>query len=300
MKKSFKLIGIILCLIFLLTQTTVLTFAADDIIGVIVEFDADNYVVGDLVLAKVYLTGVADDVANGTMDISAFEIHLSYNKDELIPHMDSTKYADFGYGKFNDRFGIIKTDATMIEPTAISGISTGIFEKLDGIDITEDMLDESDRLFVMEMEFEVGKATDGEASINIAQNYETVVMKKIVTDNIAEKYEITDYVGDAINVETGISGIDGTYSDGEITANVKVGTTNDRVVLIAGLYEKDGKMPMAAIQVPTLTTLRDGLYTAEVSFDYVGNISNLEIRYFVWDSFLTIKSVTETYIGTVK
>lgn len=297
MKKSVKrvLSAVVGLSAFLCVSST--SFAAtapDDKVNISVEFEKAEYFPGDTATAYLKVTGISDEVDAG-YKLGAFETHIKF---------DNTKLG-FKNGIYNTAMEVASTDTRNIAvatDAALSNMVIAAFHSIDGVTISE----KEDGTFVIaEILFDVLGSVSGEAFVEIeTENYQSVFelpksggFKELECTETEEssKINITSY-----NYIIASNGAVAT--DTAITDTVTVAKKNEQVAnaqLIAGLYEKGGKLLLSQVVIKNVG-IDAQPYNISFNRPAVPAGTQLEVRYYLWNSTAIVSPLAPKKIVAVE
>lgn len=285
MKKSVKrvLSAVVGLSAFLCVSST--SFAAtvpDDKVNISVEFEKAEYFPGDTATAYLKVTGISDEVDAG-YKLGAFETGLKF---------DSTKL-----GFKSAEYQIISENANecSIAPgtnASDSNIIVALFYSGAGKELTKQ---EDGSVILAKIEFDVLTTSKGEAVVGIDDTYENMFVLpksqkyKEMSCELQEdaKIDITTY-----NYIIESSGA--VSSETVVTDTVTVAKKNDQVAnaqLIAGLYEKDGKLLLSQVVIKNVGVDAQP-YNISFNKPAVPAGTQLEVRYYLWNSTAIVSPLT--------
>ncbi|MBD9010080.1 MAG: hypothetical protein EGR16_07090 [Clostridiales bacterium] len=281
-KRFFGHICLILATVLILCSLGV--YAADtpdNKVGLEIKFDYDKYVVGETAEATIKLTGLNDEKA-AKYSLSAFQTQLEFNTDELeAVSMDFSEPLKSKIGTAEKYFNVTSKHSDIIAV---------LYAVDDGIAL-DDTIAPNGEITIGTINFEI-KKTSGDISIGFeTTSYKTEIIRPFEDSPEGYLLNCNRYANGSAKVvgavlEPGKAVLD----DSKVKAEgLRAVTPGNKGVLIAQLYDPDTKLTKATQIVDDLSKS----YT--ISFD-VSNITigaKLEVRYYLWDSFLGMRALTE-------
>lgn len=281
-KRFFGHICLILATVLILFSFGV--YAADtpdNKVGLEIKFDYDKYVVGETAEATIKLTGLNDEKA-AKYSLSAFQTQLEFNTDELeAVSMDFSEPLKSKISTAEKYFNVTSKHSDIIAV---------LYAVDDGIAL-DDTIAPNGEITIGTINFEI-KKTSGDISVGFeTTSYKTEIIRPFEDSPEGYLLNCNRYVNGSAKVvgavlEPGKAVLD----DSKVKAEgLRAVTPGNKGVLIAQLYDPDTKLTKATQIVDDLSKS----YT--ISFD-VSNITvgaKLEVRYYLWDSFLGMKALTE-------
>lgn len=280
------------------------TYAADNNVGIKVEFDKDKYVTGETATATLTLTGLQDE-KDANLSLGAFETHLKFN---ALPTKNNLEYVSDGSGFSSS----LKTKLES-ESTATSGIIFGVaeadenknifiisFDSQKGITL-KDTVDTSGNLVIGTMKFKVNAEKGSMISVSIesddnieSNNYTNVVTKPFGTEDKGEEYKCNVVEGGETSAQivgAVMENPTATFSGNTVNGSVNVRLPqSDSGVLFAVLRETStGLIKQSKIEENVVAS-KTGY---DVTFKGITNNSNLKIDYYLWKSFLNMQAMAE-------
>lgn len=281
-KRFFGHICLILATVLILCSLGV--YAADtpdNKVGLEIKFDYDKYVVGETAEATIKLTGLNDEKA-AKYSLSAFQTQLEFNTDELeAVSMDFSEPLKSKIGTAEKYFNVTSKHSDIIAV---------LYAVDDGIAL-DDTIAPNGEITIGTINFEI-KKTSGDISVGFeTTSYKTEIIRPFEDSPEGYLLNCSRYANGSAKVvgavlEPGKAVLD----DSKVKAEgLRAVTPGNKGVLIAQLYDPDTKLTKATQIVDDLSKS----YT--ISFD-VSNITvgaKLEVRYYLWDSFLGMRALTE-------
>lgn len=281
-KRFFGHICLILATVLILCSLGV--YAADtpdNKVGLEIKFDYDKYVVGETAEATIKLTGLNDEKA-AEYSLSAFQTQLEFNTDELeAVSMDFSEPLKSKIGTAEKYFNVTSKHSDIIAV---------LYAVDDGIAL-DDTIAPNGEITIGTINFEI-KKTSGDISVGFeTTSYKTEIIRPFEDSPEGYLLNCSRYANGSAKVvgavlEPGKAVLD----DSKVKAEgLRAVTPGNKGVLIAQLYDPDTKLTKATQIVDDLSKS----YT--ISFD-VSNITigaKLEVRYYLWDSFLGMRALTE-------
>lgn len=281
-KRFFGHICLILATVLILCSLGV--YAADtpdNKVGLEIKFDYDKYVVGETAEATIKLTGLNDEKA-AKYSLSAFQTQLEFNTDELeAVSMDFSEPLKSKIGTAEKYFNVTSKHSDIIAV---------LYAVDDGIAL-DDTIAPNGEITIGTINFEI-KKTGGDISVGFeTTSYKTEIIRPFEDSPEGYLLNCSRYANGSAKVvgavlEPGKAVLD----DSKVKAEgLRAVTPGNKGVLIAQLYDPDTKLTKATQIVDDLSKS----YT--ISFD-VSNITigaKLEVRYYLWDSFLGMRALTE-------
>lgn len=281
-KRFFGHICLILATVLILCSLGV--YAADtpdNKVGLEIKFDYDKYVVGETAEATIKLTGLNDEKA-AKYSLSAFQTQLEFNTDELeAVSMDFSEPLKSKIGTAEKYFNVTSKHSDIIAV---------LYAVDDGIAL-DDTIAPNGEITIGTINFEI-KKTSGDISVGFeTTSYKTEIIRPFEDSPEGYLLNCSRYANGSAKVvgavlEPGKAVLD----DSKVKAEgLRAVTPGNKGVLIAQLYDLDTKLTKATQIVDDLSKS----YT--ISFD-VSNITvgaKLEVRYYLWDSFLGMRALTE-------
>ncbi len=281
-KRFFGHICLILATVLILCSLGV--YAADtpdNKVGLEIKFDYDKYVVGETAEATIKLTGLNDEKA-AKYSLSAFQTQLEFNTDELeAVSMDFSEPLKSKIGTAEKYFNVTSKHSDIIAV---------LYAVDDGIAL-DDTIAPNGEITIGTINFEI-KKTSGDISVGFeTTSYKTEIIRPFEDSPEGYLLNCNRYANGSAKVvgavlEPGKAVLD----DSKVKAEgLRAVTPGNKGVLIAQLYDPDTKLTKATQIVDDLSKS----YT--ISFD-VSNITigaKLEVRYYLWDSFLGMRALTE-------
>lgn len=280
------------------------TYAADNNVGIKVEFDKDKYVTGETATATLTLTGLQDE-KDANLSLGAFETHLKFNE---LPTEKNLEYVSDGSGFSSS----LKTKLEL-ESTATSGIIFGVaeadknknifvisFDSQKGITL-KDTVDTSGNLVIGTMKFKVNAEKGSMISVSIesddnieSNNYTNVVTKPFGTEDKGEEYKCNVVEGGETSAQivgAVMENPTATFSGNTVNGSVDVRLPqSDSGVLFAVLRDTStGLIKQSKIEENVVAS-KTGY---DVTFKGITNNSNLKIDYYLWKSFLNMQAMAE-------
>ncbi len=281
-KRFFGHICLILATVLILCSFGV--YAADtpdNKVGLEIKFDYDKYVVGETAEATIKLTGLTDEKA-AKYSLSAFQTQLEFNTDELeAVSMDFSEPLKSKIGTAEKYFNVTSKHSNIIAV---------LYAVDDGIAL-DDTIAPNGEITIGTINFKI-KKTSGDISVGFeTTSYKTEIIRPFEDSPEGYLLNCSRYANGSAKVvgavlEPGKAVLD----DSKVKAEgLRAVTPGNKGVLIAQLYDSDTKLTKATQIVDDLSKS----YT--ISFD-VSNITigaKLEVRYYLWDSFLGMRALTE-------
>lgn len=286
------------------------TYAADNNVGIKVEFDKDKYVTGETATATLTLTGLQDE-KDANLSLGAFETHLKFN---ALPTKNNLEYVSDGSGFSSS----LKTKLES-ESTATSGIIFGVaeadenknifvisFDSQKGITL-KDTVDTSGNLVIGTMKFKVNAEKGSMISVSIesddnieSNNYTNVVTKPFGTEDKGEEYKCNVVEGGETSAQivgAVMENPTATFSGNTVNGSVDVRLPqSDSGVLFAVLRETStGLIKQSKIEENVVAS-KTGY---DVTFKGITNNSNLKIDYYLWKSLFSMKAIAENVSAEV-
>lgn len=282
-KRFFGHICLILATVLILCSFGV--YAADtpdNKVGLEIKFDYDKYVVGETAEATIKLTGLTDEKA-AKYSLSAFQTQLEFNTDELeAVSMDFSEPLKSKIGTAEKYFNVTSKHSDIIAV---------LYAVDDGIAL-DDTIAPNGEITIGTINFKI-KKTSGDISVGFeTTSYKTEIIRPFEDSPEGYLLNCSRYANGSAKVvgavlEPGKAVLD----DSKVKAEgLRAVTPGNKGVLIAQLYDSDTKLTKATQIVDDLSKS----YT--ISFD-VSNITigaKLEVRYYLWDSFLGMRALTES------
>lgn len=302
-------LAVVVCIILMTVMLgTPYTYAADNSVGIKIEFDKDKYVTGDTATATLTLTGLGDEKTDG-LSIGAFETHLKFNASSTENKLE---YVSEGSG-FSSSLktklesdstatsGVVFDVATMAENKNIFVIS---FDSQKGISLS-DTVDASGNLVIGTIKFKVNAEKGSTIGVSIesddsneSNNYKNVVTKPFGTEDNGEEYKCDVFeegVASAQVVNALMENPTAAYNNNKVSGTVSVKLSESKSgYLLAVLRDKtSGLVKKSEIKTATATD------TYNVSFDGITNNSDLRIDYYLWESLFSMKAIAENISAEV-
>lgn len=256
---------------------------ADKKVGIKIEFDKKAYVKGETAAATLTLTGLSDEKEAG-LKLGAFETHLKFDTNQLSYLSENSGFAD-GLFKTASSQDLTKefqvtTDYNDIIVIAfaykpglsLDGVDTNGNLKIgtvkftinDNVSKIEIGFDESEKTYVTEL---VQPDLSSKFDITVPQEDSTADIKNVIAENATAKFE-TDKVTASINIR---------LSKGQ------------GAILIAQLYDTSTGLTKGTVVKPNLM---DSANINDITFNNISDKTNLTVKYYLWESFANMKTLT--------
>ena len=275
-------------LIMIMTATIMFSsfaYAADDSVGIKVEFDKTAYVKGETATATLTLTGLSGAKQDG-LKLGAFETHLKFDTTKLT-YKASVFETDLFSGTESDKltkeFQPTKDYADVI--LAAFAYESGI--SLDGVDTNGNLKigtvkftikdTDSDKIDKIEIGFEESEAT---------------YVTELVQPNLSSRFNITvpkeDSTADIKNVIA--ENASATFANNTVKGSINIRLSKGQgAILIAQLYDKATGLTKGTVVKPNLTASEN---INDITFNNISDKTNLTVKYYLWESFANMKALT--------
>lgn len=259
------------------------------------KFDKDSYVPGETAAVNIVLTDLEEltkEVPNALL--GAFQVY--------VKPAGALTYKEGSIGE-----NIVGGDVAEVKETSErSGVYVAVYSSPTGSTIKEGMI-------LATLKFTVADAAENSVAVSFAEGYDNAAMLpydgkltikqpngKEINKVLVLKYkdasaEVVDYV---------LSDKKAEYSGDVVSGGITVRKANEnKVVLIAALYDKTSKLLKASPIIKDVTEKQTKFTSSDISFSGVLNPQNSEIHYFLWNSVSGMKNlcgkvVAETASGS--
>lgn len=267
-------------------------YAADNSVGIKIEFDKTAYVKGETATATLTLTGMSNEKQNNTK-ISAFETHLKFGLNNLTYIKDKSK-SGFDTNLFNDtEDGIEKVfqvtqnynDVIVIAFSYDSGISL------------ENKVNDSGELKIGTVAFTINDNVNNRIEIGfdeIGFNGGSYVTE--LADETIERINITvPTVNSTAKIKNVIAETSpATFANNTVTGSINIRLSKDQsAVLIAQLYDTATGLTKGTVVEPIEKSEISAVSKKfNIEFNNIPSKDNLVVRYYLWESFANMKALT--------
>lgn len=309
--KVLKLLSVMLVFVIFTGMLTVGTFATSaGEFELKVRFSHDEYIPGETVTARIYLTGAADEAEKY---IAGFSTQISF---------DSS--LEFVKGEFSNYFTLGNNDKAYIDKTTYNGKNIVNILLVTETPVTVDTLregsadvDDDDEIMLAKLTFSVPDPKEGTVGLKFEEVSLDDGSLPYMTDIYNEETDEYTLTIQSAKAETSIINrkaiirYEEAYYDSDSNPDVVfaepdvyVSDTNGGV-LLAKLYDKNTGITVAPIVVKQLTSgINSFVYDdgdTDEEYDSIKfevnsdvNYKDLAVQYYIWDSMLTMKCLTET------
>ncbi len=272
-------------LIMIMTVTMIFSsfvYAADDSVGIKVEFDKTAYVKGETAAATLTLTGLSGAKQDG-LKIGAFETHLKFDTTKLT-YNTSVFETDLFNGtdsrKLTKEFQPTKdyTNVILVAFAYESGIA------LDDVDT-------NGNLKIGTVTFTINDNVSDKIEIGFEESEATYVTE-LVQPNLSSRFNITvpkeDSTADIKNVIA--ENASATFANNTVTGSINIRLSKGQgAILIAQLYDKATGLTKGTVVKPNLTGSAN---INGITFNNISDKTNLMVKYYLWESFANMKALT--------
>ena len=309
--KVLKLLSVMLVFVIFTGMLTVGTFATSaGEFELKVRFSHDEYIPGETVTARIYLTGAADEAEKY---IAGFSTQISF---------DSS--LEFVKGEFSNYFTLGNNDKAYIDKTTYNDKNIVNILLVTETPVTVDTLregsadvDDDDEIMLAKLTFSVPDPKEGTVGLKFEEVSLDDGSLPYMTDIYNEETDEYTLTIQSAKAETSIINrkaiirYEEAYYDSDSNPDVVfsepdvyVSDTNGGV-LLAKLYDKNTGITVAPIVVKQLTSgINSFVYDdgdTDEEYDSIKfevnsdvNYKDLAVQYYIWDSMLTMKCLTET------
>ena len=274
-------------LIMIMTVTMIFSsfaYAADDSVGIKVEFDKTAYVKGETATATLTLTGLSDEKDAG-LKLGAFETHLKFDTNQLSYLSENSGFAD---GLFKTASSQDLTKEFQVT-TDYNDIIVIAFADKPGLSL--DGVDTNGNLKIGTVKFTINDKVSDKIEIGFEESEKTYVTE-LVQPDLSSKFDITvpqeDSTADIKNViaETASA----KFETDKVTASIDIRLSNGQgAILIAQLYDKATGLTKGTVVKPNLSGVNS---INDITFGGVADKTNLVVKYYLWESFANMKALT--------
>ena len=274
-------------LIMIMTVTMIFSsfaYAADNSVGIKVEFDKKAYVKGETAAATLTLTSLSDEKEAG-LKLGAFETHLKFDTTKL-----TYKSGEFDASLFG---GIADAELTKVfqMTTDHNDIIVIAFEdNKSGISL--DNVDANGNLKIGTVTFDIVANTGDNIAIGFDEtSYITELANKDI-ERIAITVPQEDSTADIKNVIA--ENASAKFETDKVTASIDIRLSNGQgAILIAQLYDKATGLTKGTVVKPNLTASANiNDITNDITFNNISDKANLTVKYYLWESFANMKALT--------
>lgn len=273
-------------LIMIMTVTMIFSsfaYAADNSVGIKVEFDKKAYVKGETAAATLTLTGLSDEKEAG-LKLGAFETHLKFDTNKL-----TYKSGEFDASLFG---GIADAELTKVfqMTTDHNDIIVIAFEdNKSGISL--DNVDANGNLKIGTVKFTINDKVSDKIEIGFQESADTYVTE-LVQPNLSSRFNITvpkeDSTADIKNVIA--ENASATFANNTVTGSINIRLSKGQgAILIAQLYDKATGLTKGTVVKPNLTVSAN---INDITFNKISDKTNLTVKYYLWESFANMKALT--------
>lgn len=277
-------------LIMIMTATILFSsfaYAADDSVGIKVEFDKKAYVKGETAAATLTLTGLSG-AKHERLKIGAFETHLKFDKTKLT-YKASVFETDLFSGTESDKL------TKEFQPTKdYANVILVAFAYESGISLNS--VDTNGNLKIGTVKFTINdnksdKNVSDKIKIGFDESEKTYVTE-LVRPDLSSKFDITvpqeDSTADIKNVIA--ENASATFADNTVKGSINIRLSNGQgAILIAQLYDKATGLTKGTVVNPNLTA---STTINEITFNNISDKTNLTVKYYLWESFANMKALT--------
>lgn len=324
--KVLKLLSVMLVFVIFSTFLTVGVGAASaGELELNVKFYNEEYIPGEKVTAYIYLTGAADEAA-----LDAEGNYIGTYIGGLSTQISFDSSLEFVSGEFNSDFAINDTDKVVFSNTTYGNknIVNILLNKDTPVTVRElyttskaRQITDNTKIELAELTFSVPELNEGSVGLKfeeVSLNDGSLPYKTDIIDEETEPYTLdiqTERAETTIkNRKAVIRQEEPYYENDAIYSEPIVVVTNDNGgVLLAKLYNKNTGMQVAPVIIKQLKKgMNCFLYEYDdvkgtfgensIVFEYDGanSIGDLEVQYYIWDSMLTMRSLTESVTANVE
>ena len=281
-------------LIMIMTVTMIFSsfaYAADDSVGIKVEFDKTAYVKGETATATLTLTGLSDEKDAG-LKLGAFETHLKFDTTKLTyesGEFDASLFGGIADAELTKVFQMT-TDHNNIIVIAFEEQKNGI--SLDGVDT-------NGNLKIGTVTFTIIKDTVSDKidkiEIGFQESADTYVTE-LVQPDLSSRFDITvpqeDSTADIKNVIA--ENASATFANNTVTGSINIRLSKGQgAIFIAQLYDKATGLTKGTVVKPNLTASANiNDITNDITFNNISDKANLTVKYYLWESFANMKALT--------
>lgn len=277
-------------LIMIMTVTMIFSsfaYAADDSVGIKVEFDKTAYVKGETATATLTLTGLSDEKDAG-LKLGAFETHLKFDTTKLTyesGEFDASLFGGIADAELTKVFQMT-TDHNNIIVIAFEEQKNGI--SLDGVDT-------NGNLKIGTVTFTIKDTDSDKIEIGFQESADTYVTE-LVQPDLSSRFDITvphkDSTADIKNVIA--ENASATFANNTVTGSINIRLSKGQgAILIAQLYDKATGLTKGTVVKPNLTASANiNDITNDITFNNISDKANLTVKYYLWESFANMKALT--------
>lgn len=267
-------------LIMIMTVTMIFSsfaYAADNSVGIKVEFDKKAYVKGETATATLTLTGMTSKT------LSAFQTYLGFNYD--IIEFVSAAYCD-EITNLQD----VTQSIQLVENS--NNIIVAYLEYPKGIN---DSINENGDLKLGEIKFKVKGDSDKDIALNfVGKDYKHIVARPFIsTDESAQDahYDIAQKTPATAKIKNVIAeNASATFANNTVTGSINIRLSKGQgAILIAQLYDKATGLTKGTVVKPNLTASEN---INDITFNNISDKTNLTVKYYLWESFANMKALT--------
>lgn len=274
-------------LIMIMTVTMIFSsfaYAADNSVGIKVEFDKKAYVKGETAAATLTLTGLSDEKEAG-LKLGAFETHLKFDTNQLSYLSENSGFAD----------GLFKTAASQDltkefqVTTDYNDIIVIAFAYKPGLSL--EGVDTKGNLKIGTVTFMINDNVSDKIEIGFQESADTYVTE-LVQPDLSSKFDISvpkeDSTADIKNVIA--ENASAKFETDKVTASINIRLSKGQgAILIAQLYDKATGLTKGTVVKPNLTASEN---INDITFNNISDKTNLMVKYYLWESFANMKALT--------
>lgn len=272
-------------LIMIMTATILFSsfaYAADDSVGIKVEFDKKAYVKGETAAATLTLTGLSG-AKHERLKIGAFETHLKFDKTKLT-YKASVFETDLFSGTESDKL------TKEFQPTKdYANVILVAFAYESGISLNS--VDTNGNLKIGTVKFTINDNVSDKIEIGFDESEKTYVTE-LVQPDLSSKFDITvpqeDSTADIKNVIA--ENASAKFETDKVTASINIRLSKGQgAILIAQLYDNATGLTKGTVVMPNLTASAN---INDITFNNILDKTNLTVKYYLWESFANMKALT--------
>ncbi len=272
-------------LIMIMTVTMIFSsfaYAADNSVGIKIEFDKKAYVKGETAAATLTLTGLSDEKDAGRQ-LGAFETHLKFDKTKLT-YKASVFETDLFSGTESDKL------TKEFQPTKdYANVILVAFAYESGISLNS--VDTNGNLKIGTVKFTINDKVSDKIEIGFDESEKTYVTE-LVQPDLSSKFDITvpqeDSMADIKNVIA--ENASATFANNTVKGSINIRLSKGQgAILIAQLYDKATGLTKGTVVNPNLTASAN---INDITFNNISDKTNLTVKYYLWESFANMKALT--------
>lgn len=272
-------------LIMIMTVTMIFSsfvYAADDSVGIKVEFDKTAYVKGETATATLTLTGLSDEKEAG-LKLGAFETHLKFDTTKLT-YKASVFETDLFSGTESDKL------TKEFQPTEdYANVILAAFAYDSGISLGG--VDTNGNLKIGTVTFTINDNVSDKIEIGFQESADTYVTE-LVQPNLSSRFNITvpkeDSTADIKNVIA--ENASATFANNTVTGSINIRLSKGQgAILIAQLFDTSTGLTKGTVVKPNLTASEN---INDITFNNISDKTNLTVKYYLWESFANMKALT--------